>query len=86
METALHLEATVLRGEARFEILHEVSRNPVDLVMLGTHGRGGFDRLMLGSVASKVAHKAPCSVLLISPEAALGEGLAEAVAAEIVDG
>jgi nucleotide-binding universal stress UspA family protein len=73
------LETAVLPGEARAEILHEIDENPVDLVLLGTHGRGGLDRLMLGSVASAVARKAPCSVLLISPDAALGDAIAEAV-------
>jgi len=34
---------------------------------------------VMGSVASTVARKAPCSVLVISPEAALAEGIAEAV-------
>lgn len=69
----------VLPGEARFEILRDLSEHPADLVLLGTHGRGGFDRLMLGSVAATVARKAPCNVLLVSPEAALSEGIAEAV-------
>ncbi len=77
----LHLSDELLLGEARFEILEEIRKHPVDLVMLGTHGRGGLDRLILGSVASTIARKAPVSVLLISPEAALGEGIAEAVAA-----
>lgn len=71
----------LLSGEARREILGELAEHPVDLVMLGTHGRGGLDRLMLGSVASAVSRKAPCSVLLVSPEAALEEGIAEAVLA-----
>ena len=73
------VEAAVLPGEARFEILREVEEHPVDLLILGTHGRGGMDRLVLGSVASTVARKAPCSVLVISPEAALEESFAEAV-------
>lgn len=73
------VETALLPGEARFEILHELREHPADLVVLGTHGRGGLDRLMMGSVASAVARKAPCSVLLISPEAALAEGIAEAV-------
>jgi universal stress protein E len=73
------VDTAVLSGEPRFEILRELSEHPVDLVMLGTHGRGGLDRLMLGSVASVVARKAPCSVLLISPEAVLSEGIAEAI-------
>ena len=78
----LEVETAVLPGEARFEILHELDEHPADLVVLGTHGRGGADRLMLGSVASTVARKAPCSVLLISPEATLAEGIAEAVTAQ----
>lgn len=73
------VESAVLPGEPRFEILREVEEHPVDLLILGTHGRGGMDRLVLGSVASTVSRKAPCSVLVISPEAALEESLAEAV-------
>ena len=80
-EAPLRVETAVLSGEARFEILHELSEQPYDLVMLGTHGRGGLDRMVLGSVAATVARKAPCSVLMVSPEAALGEGIAEAVLA-----
>jgi nucleotide-binding universal stress UspA family protein len=80
-ETPLEVETAVLPGEARFEILEELRERPADLVMLGTHGRGGMDRLMLGSVASAITRKAPCSVLLISPEAALAETIAEAVTA-----
>lgn len=68
------VETAVLNGEARFEILRELNERPVDLVVLGTHGRGGWDRLVLGSVASTVARKAPCSVLLTSPRTALTEG------------
>lgn len=73
--TSFGVETAVLPGEARFEILQELSERPADLVMLGTHGRGGMDRLLLGSVASTVARKAPCSVLLISPDAAFAEGI-----------
>lgn len=80
-EAPFVVEARVLPGEARFEILRELGEHPADLVILGTHGRGGLDRLVLGSVASTVARKAPCSVLMISPEAALAEGIAEAITA-----
>jgi len=74
------MEPAVVRGEARQEILDELSDCPADLVLLGTHGRGGLDRLVLGSVAATVARKAPCSVLMVSPDAAMAEGIAEAVA------
>jgi nucleotide-binding universal stress UspA family protein len=69
---SLKVDTAVLSGEAWFEILEEFRKNPPDLVILGTHGRGGLDRLMLGSVAATVARKAPCSVLLIPPAAAAG--------------
>lgn len=78
-DAPFHVQTTLLPGEAGFEILRELVERPVDLVMLGTHGRSGPDRLMLGSVASTVARKAPCNVLLISPEAALSEGIAAAI-------
>ncbi|HSF42821.1 MAG TPA: universal stress protein [Thermoanaerobaculia bacterium] len=80
-EAPFEVKTAVLPGEARFEILRELDEHPADLVILGTHGRGGLDRLVLGSVASTVARKAPCSVLVISPEAALAEGIADAVIA-----
>jgi nucleotide-binding universal stress UspA family protein len=38
---------------------------PADLIVIGTHGRSGFERLMLGSVAEKVLRKAPCPVLTV---------------------
>jgi nucleotide-binding universal stress UspA family protein len=78
-EAPFGVETAILPGEARVEILHELEEYPADLLILGTHGRGGMDRLMLGSVASTVARKAPCSVLVVPPEAALAEGIAEAV-------
>jgi nucleotide-binding universal stress UspA family protein len=73
------LKAEVVPGEPRMEILRELEEHPADLLILGTHGRGGMDRLVLGSVASTVARKAPCSVLVIPPDAALAEGLSEAI-------
>ena len=39
-----------------------------DLVVVGTHGRSGFDRLMFGSVAEKVVRSAPCPVLTVRPK------------------
>jgi nucleotide-binding universal stress UspA family protein len=38
-----------------------------DLIVLGTHGRSGFERFMIGSVAEKVLRKAPCPVLTVPP-------------------
>ena len=40
-----------------------------DLIVIGTHGRSGFERLMLGSVAEKVLRKAACPVLTVPAHA-----------------
>ena len=51
-------------------ILDEAVSTHSDLIVLGTHGHSGFDRLALGSVAEKVLRKARCAVLTVPPPAA----------------
>jgi nucleotide-binding universal stress UspA family protein len=63
--TAVAVEALVVD-----EILKRASALPADLIVMGTHGRSGFDRLLLGSVAERVLAKAQCPVLTIPPHAA----------------
>jgi nucleotide-binding universal stress UspA family protein len=46
-------------------ILSLAAESATDLVVLGTHGRSGFERLMLGSVTEKVVRKASCPVLTV---------------------
>jgi nucleotide-binding universal stress UspA family protein len=50
-------------------ILHCADALPADMIVLGTHGRSGFERLMIGSVAEKVLRKARCPVLTVPPPA-----------------
>jgi nucleotide-binding universal stress UspA family protein len=52
-------------GDAAAEILHRASALPSDLIVMGTHGRSGFERVVLGSVTEKVIHKATCPVLTV---------------------
>lgn len=42
---------------------------PADLLVMGTHGRSGFDRFLLGSVTEKALQRAPCPVLTVPPHA-----------------
>lgn len=48
-------------------ILEEARSRRADLIVMGTHGRGGFDRLVLGSVTEKVLRKATGPVLTVPP-------------------
>lgn len=61
-------------GSPREEIVEELTESKADLVVLGTHGLGGFDRLVIGSVAADVVRHAPCNVLVIPPAAMREEG------------
>jgi nucleotide-binding universal stress UspA family protein len=62
-------EADRREGDAATELLAAAKEWKADLIVMGTHGRTGLARLVLGSVARNVLHHAPCSVL-ISREAA----------------
>jgi nucleotide-binding universal stress UspA family protein len=55
----------VCEGTVVDEILAKAKAMPADMIVLGTHGRSGFDRLFLGSVAEKVLRKAPCPILTV---------------------
>jgi len=56
-------------GEPVPKIFEHVASLPADLVVIGTHGASGFDRLMLGSVTEKILRKARCPVLTVPPRA-----------------
>lgn len=63
--------ARVYIGYPREVILATLKERRVDLAILGTHGRSGFERLTLGSVAAKVMHSANCNLLIVPPDASL---------------
>jgi nucleotide-binding universal stress UspA family protein len=56
-------------GEPARDILESAVSLPADLIVMGTHGFSGFERLLLGSVAEKVLRKAVCPVLTVPPRA-----------------
>jgi nucleotide-binding universal stress UspA family protein len=55
----------LLRGDAAKEILRLAGDTKADLIVMGTHGRSGIGRLVLGSVAEAVMRKAPCPVVTV---------------------
>lgn len=59
---------TLLSGLPWTEIVDQLERQGCDLCVIGTHGRTGVARVMLGSVAEKVMRHAHCSVLAVKPD------------------
>jgi universal stress protein A len=62
---ALRVETQLANGFAASEICALAERGGFDLIVLGTHGRKGLSRVVLGSVAERVLRTAPCPVLTV---------------------
>ena len=52
-------------GDAADEIINVVGVEDADLIVVGTRGRNAIGRLLLGSVSTKIAQRAPCDVLVV---------------------
>jgi nucleotide-binding universal stress UspA family protein len=61
----IQAELVVQEGVAADSILSFAQAQKTDVIVMGTHGRRGFDRLMLGSVTDRVMRRAPCPVLAV---------------------
>jgi nucleotide-binding universal stress UspA family protein len=55
-------------GVAWEEVVRAAAEEDADMIVMGTHGRTGLDRLLLGSVAERVVRRAPCPVLTVQPD------------------
>ena len=62
-----NVEVVLKEGTPAREITREAERVPTDLLLLGTHGRSGFERLFLGSVTEKVLRSTRVPILTIPP-------------------
>jgi nucleotide-binding universal stress UspA family protein len=56
-------------GSVHEEVLAQLGATHADLLVIGTHGRSGFQRLFLGSVTEKLIRKADCPTLIVPPRA-----------------
>ena len=75
----------LLEGDPAEEIVRYGRDAGIDLIVMGTHGRTGLERLLMGSVAEKVLRDASCSVLVVKlPKGvpAAERGVAVAVASK----
>jgi nucleotide-binding universal stress UspA family protein len=59
------MDATICEGDTTIEILNQATAMKAELLVMGTHGRSGFERFLLGSVTEKVLRKASCPVLTV---------------------
>ena len=65
MAEGVNLETVILEGKPAAEIVRFATENGIDLIVIGTQGKRGFERLLLGSVAEQVIRSAPCKVLVV---------------------
>lgn len=66
-----------VRGSTADAILSAIDDRDIDLAVMGTHGRSGLDRLVLGSVAETVVRQAPIPVMATPPAEDVGKAAAE---------
>jgi nucleotide-binding universal stress UspA family protein len=63
--TGLATRPIICTGAPAREIAAVAEREGIDLIVLGTHGRGHLDRLLVGSVADRLVRTAPCPVMTV---------------------
>jgi nucleotide-binding universal stress UspA family protein len=64
-DPSVHVQHVVMEGDPAAGIVEKARELACDVIVMGTHGRTGVGRLLLGSVAEAVLRKAPCPVLTI---------------------
>ncbi len=78
LASGIYVTCDTVQGAAATEIVEVAREGAHDLIVMGTHGRTGLRRLLLGSVAERVVRGAPCPVLVVRPdEHALDHELAD---------
>lgn len=64
-DSSIDVEYFFRRGDAAAEILEVAKDNKCDVIVIGTHGRTGLGRVLMGSVAEKVVRRAECPVVTV---------------------
>ena len=60
-------KTAVVAGDASEEIINYIEDQHIDLVIMGTHGRKGMDKIIFGSVAERVVKASPVPVMVVNP-------------------
>ncbi len=64
-QSKVPIETILIEGDPEVEILRLADELPCDLIVMGTHGRTGWSRLLMGSIAEQIVRKASCPVLTV---------------------
>ena len=64
-EAPFPVTGELIQGDPVKEIIRVAREDNSDLIVMGTHGRGALEHVLLGSIAEKVVRKAPCPVLTV---------------------
>src|SRR6056297_424103 len=67
-QAGLTVVAEIVEGNPHEEILDYASEHGTDMVIMGTHGRTGLDRVVMGSVAERVVRRSPVPILTVRGE------------------
>ncbi len=64
-DATIPIERSLLKGRPGKVIVEAATDRGADLIVMGTHGRSGFERLIMGSVTERVLRSAPCPVVVV---------------------
>ncbi len=67
---AVEVELVVRHGHVSTEIIRFIEETDTDLAVVGAFGLSGMGLVLFGSVAKRISHKAPCSVMIVRSKAA----------------
>lgn len=67
LEPSDECNGTVLAGDVAETILEYARQQKMDLIVMGTHGYKGLEKILFGSIAEKIVKMSPCPVLTINP-------------------
>lgn len=76
-DKSVTVEHRLAEGDPVAEILALAKDMPCDVIVMGTHGRTGLGRLLMGSIAEEVVRRAPCAVITV--KAPIGQNTATGV-------
>ena len=73
-ERRINVETVILVGTPSREIAGFAREKDADMIIVSTHGRKGFSRILMGSTAEALLRDAPCQVLVVKPKVGEKEG------------